>query len=134
MRLKCVAPCPSSAPPLLGADPPIPPPPPLSHRYIWLWITILITVGVHCANVYSAIVYGLAKGWTNTIYSKCAEANDCAVNISFNLLRWITIGCIIFSFLLVRHPFALGGAPGVRARARSRYNPRRCRAPMTDRH
>lgn len=39
--------------------------------------------------------------WTNAIASKCGD--NCAVNVQFSIAKWIFVGCIIFSFLLVSH-------------------------------
>jgi hypothetical protein len=68
-------------------------------RYGWLYISVLITTAVYCANIYTAVTYLLATSWTNSIYSKCGD--DCVVKISFTVGKWIFVGCIIFSFLLV---------------------------------
>jgi hypothetical protein len=37
--------------------------------------------------------------WTTTIARKCGD--DCAVPVRFDIAKWIFVGCIIFSFLLV---------------------------------
>jgi hypothetical protein len=39
------------------------------------------------------------KQWTTTIARKCGD--DCAVPVRFDIAKWIFVGCIIFSFLLV---------------------------------
>ncbi|KAL7416974.1 hypothetical protein BDY24DRAFT_376092 [Mrakia frigida] len=68
-------------------------------RYVWLYIMVLITVGVYCANIYTAVTMLVADGWQNSIFGKCVE--ECAVKISVDVGKWIFVGCIIFSFLLL---------------------------------
>lgn len=37
--------------------------------------------------------------WTTTISQKCG--NNCAVPVQFGIAKWIFVGCIMFSFVLV---------------------------------
>ncbi|KAG8958081.1 hypothetical protein FRC03_009470, partial [Tulasnella sp. 419] len=43
-----------------------------------------------------------SETWTNNIYMKC-DPKDCPVNVSFKIGKWIFVGCIIFSFLLLAY-------------------------------
>lgn len=76
-----------------------------SQSYTWLYISVLITIGVYCANIYTAITYLIATSWTSSIYDKCGD--ECVVKISFTVGKWIFVGCIIFSFLLVSIDLAI---------------------------
>lgn len=38
--------------------------------------------------------------WTTAIHNKCGD--NCYIKIPFEIAKWIFVGCIIFSFLLVR--------------------------------
>ena len=40
--------------------------------------------------------------WTNAIQRKCGD--DCAIDVQFKVAKWVFVGCIIFSFLLVSPP------------------------------
>jgi hypothetical protein len=62
---------------------------------------VVIIVGVYCANIYTAVTMIVATEWTNSFYSKCGD--QCVVKIPFDVGKWIFVGCIIFSFLLVSH-------------------------------
>jgi len=42
-----------------------------------------------------------SKTWTNTLYNRCPP-NECPT-ISFSVGKWIFVGCIIFSFLLLAY-------------------------------
>lgn len=39
--------------------------------------------------------------WTNAITSKCDS--DCVVDVQFKIAKWVFVGCIIFSFLLLAY-------------------------------
>lgn len=47
----------------------------------------------------SAIAYEYTLQWTNAITSRCDS--DCAVDVQFKIAKWVFVGCIIFSFLLL---------------------------------
>ena len=42
-----------------------------------------------------------SKGWSNKIFTACQDPRGC-VAIPFEVAKWLFVGCIIFSFLLVR--------------------------------
>lgn len=99
-RIRSVLPLPfplSAHPPLLELI--FLPPSSFALRYVWLYIMVLITVGVYCANIYTAVTMLVADGWSNSIFGKCGD--ECAVKIPIDVGKWIFVGCIIFSFLLV---------------------------------
>ncbi|CED84086.1 hypothetical protein [Phaffia rhodozyma] len=73
----------------------------IRSKYLFLYIGVLISIGVHCANIYTAITMLLATGWTNSIYTKCGD--DCVLHVGFLVTKWIFVGCIIVSFLLLAY-------------------------------
>lgn len=42
-----------------------------------------------------------SKDWSNKIFTACQDPRGC-VAIPFEVAKWLFVGCIIFSFLLVR--------------------------------
>lgn len=70
-----------------------------SHRYIWLYVLVLKSFLVYMSDIFTATTMLSSDGWTNQIYAKCGD--HCAVDIQFDVAKWIFVGCIIFSFLLV---------------------------------
>lgn len=45
----------------------------------------------------------LTPQWTNNLYTKCANSGNhkCVIDVQFKIAKWIFVGCIIFSFLLL---------------------------------
>ncbi|KLT40555.1 hypothetical protein CC85DRAFT_148814 [Cutaneotrichosporon oleaginosum] len=41
--------------------------------------------------------------WTNNLYTKCAKSGNhhCVIDVQFKIAKWVFVGCIIFSFLLL---------------------------------
>jgi len=68
-------------------------------KYIWKYILLLKSLAVYGLDIFTAVTMITTDHWTNSIYSKCG--NHCAVTISFSIAKWIFVGCIIFSFLLL---------------------------------
>ncbi|KAK1921818.1 putative vacuole protein [Papiliotrema laurentii] len=68
-------------------------------KYVWKYILILKSFAVYGLDVFTATTYILSSHWTNAIQSKCGD--DCAVDVRFSIAKWVFVGCIIFSFLLL---------------------------------
>lgn len=58
--------------------------------YIWLWILVLITVGVYGADTFTAIKLIAFDEWSSEIKP----------TIPFVVAKWIFAGCIILSWVL----------------------------------
>lgn len=68
-------------------------------KYIWKYILVLKNLAVYGLDIFTAVTMISSNHWTNSISRKCG--NNCAVNVSFSIAKWIFVGCIIFSFLLL---------------------------------
>ncbi|QRV72529.1 vacuolar membrane protein [Ceratobasidium sp. AG-Ba] len=70
-------------------------------RYIWVYVLVVKAFLVYMSDIFTATTMLSSTGWTNQIYSKCGD--NCAVDIQFDVAKWIFVGCIIFSFLLLAY-------------------------------
>ncbi|KAF8743014.1 Fungal potassium channel, partial [Rhizoctonia solani] len=70
-------------------------------RYIFLYVLIVKSFMVYMSDIFTAVTMLSSDGWTNQIYAKCGD--ECAVQIQFDVAKWIFVGCIIFSFLLLAY-------------------------------
>jgi len=73
-------------------------------KYLWLYITVLISFLVYISDVFTAVTMLTSKTWSNEIYNSCQQnANNGCVYIPFKIGKWLFFGCIIFSFLLLAY-------------------------------
>ncbi|CAE6437878.1 unnamed protein product [Rhizoctonia solani] len=70
-------------------------------RYIFLYVMVVKSFLVYMSDIFTAVTMLSSDGWTNQIYAKCGD--DCAVDIQFDVAKWIFVGCILFSFLLLAY-------------------------------
>ncbi|KAG8696878.1 hypothetical protein FRC09_008212, partial [Ceratobasidium sp. 395] len=70
-------------------------------RYIWVYVLVVKAFLVYMSDIFTAVTMLSSDGWTNQIYSECGD--DCAVDIQFDIAKWVFVGCIIFSFLLLAY-------------------------------
>ncbi|ORX35903.1 hypothetical protein BD324DRAFT_581368 [Kockovaella imperatae] len=71
-------------------------------KYVWKYILILKNIAVYGLDIFTATTMIVSDHWTNAIQSKCSETDsDCAVDVQFSIAKWIFVGCIMFSFLLL---------------------------------
>jgi len=71
-------------------------------KYLWLYIIVLKSFLVYVSDIFSAITMLTTKNWSNEIFLKCQNLDGC-VFIPFNTGKWLFVGCIIFSFLLLAY-------------------------------
>ncbi|TRM67960.1 hypothetical protein BD626DRAFT_394366 [Schizophyllum amplum] len=69
-------------------------------KYLWLYIICLKDFLVYVSDIFSAITMLTTESWSNEIFNSCGNLDGC-VNIPFSIGKWIFVGCIIFSFLLL---------------------------------
>ncbi|KIY46610.1 hypothetical protein FISHEDRAFT_46932 [Fistulina hepatica ATCC 64428] len=69
-------------------------------KYLWLYTLVLKDFLVYIADIFSATTMLTTTSWSNEIFNTCDETTDC-VTIPFKIGRWLFVGCIIFSFLLL---------------------------------
>lgn len=70
-------------------------------RYIWLYGLIVVSFLVYVSDIYTAVTMLTTSDWTNTIFRSCPR-QDCSI-IPFKFGKWLFVGCIIFSFLLLAY-------------------------------
>ena len=72
-------------------------------RYLWIYVLVLKSFLVYVFDIYTAITMLTTSNWSNHIFNSCKQGTDNGcVAIPFNIGKWLFVGCIIFSFLLVR--------------------------------
>ena len=74
----------------------------LSYRYLWVYILVLKSFLVYVSDIFTAMTMLTTKTWSNQIFQNCKQLSGC-VAIPFVIGKWLFVGCIIFSFVLVRH-------------------------------
>jgi hypothetical protein len=70
-------------------------------KYLWLYIIVLKSFMVYVSDIFTAITKLTTTSWTTEILDQCAQ-NGC-VNIPVTTSKWLFVGCIIFSFLLLAY-------------------------------
>ncbi|KAJ2931564.1 hypothetical protein H1R20_g5473, partial [Candolleomyces eurysporus] len=71
-------------------------------KYVWLYIIVLKSFLVYISDIFSAITMLSTKKWSNEIFRKCETTPGCFF-IPFDTGKWLFVGCIIFSFLLLAY-------------------------------
>lgn len=73
-------------------------------KYLWLYILVLKSFLVYVSDIFTAVTMLTTKTWSNQIFSNCAQhkVSGC-IPIDFNVGKWLFVGCIIFSFLLLAY-------------------------------
>lgn len=74
-----------------------------THRYLWLYAIVLKSFLVYVSDIFTAVTMLTTDSWSNQIFNSCPSTQDNGcVFIPFTIGKWLFVGCIIFSFLLVR--------------------------------
>jgi len=71
-------------------------------KYLWLYLIVFKSFLVYVSDIFSAITMLTTTNWSNEIFTQCRNTNGC-VFIPFNTGKWLFVGCIIFSFLLLAY-------------------------------
>jgi len=71
-------------------------------RYMWLYVLIVKSFLVYVSDIFTAVTMLTTSDWSNTIFKSCPEGQDCFI-IPFKIGKWLFVGCIIFSFLLLAY-------------------------------
>jgi len=71
-------------------------------KYFFLYGLIFKSFLVYMSDIFTAVTMLSTNDWQNTIQRSCnvGSTNGCVV-IPFNVAKWLFVGCIIFSFLLL---------------------------------
>ncbi|KAF5393959.1 hypothetical protein D9757_000130 [Collybiopsis confluens] len=70
-------------------------------KYLWLYIIVLKSFLVYVSDIFTAITMLTTTSWSNEIFNNCQKLG--CVSIPFNTGKWLFVGCIIFSFLLLAY-------------------------------
>ncbi|KIK65380.1 hypothetical protein GYMLUDRAFT_38831 [Collybiopsis luxurians FD-317 M1] len=70
-------------------------------KYLWLYIIVLKSFLVYVSDIFTAITMLTTTSWSNEIFNNCQKFG--CVSIPFNTGKWLFVGCIIFSFLLLAY-------------------------------
>lgn len=70
---------------------------------MFIYAIVLKSFLVYVSDIFSAITMLTTDGWSNQIFAQCQNETGCFF-IPFSVGKWLFVGCIIFSFLLVRVP------------------------------
>ena len=70
---------------------------------MFLYLLVLKSFLVYVFDIFTAITMLTTDNWSNHIFDSCTQNDDNGcVFIPFSVGKWLFVGCIIFSFLLVR--------------------------------
>ncbi|KAJ3741261.1 hypothetical protein DFH05DRAFT_1536996 [Lentinula detonsa] len=70
-------------------------------KYLWLYIIVLKSFLVYVSDIFTAITMLTTTSWSNEIFNNCQQFG--CVSIPYNTGKWLFVGCIIFSFLLLAY-------------------------------
>ncbi|KAK8847653.1 hypothetical protein IAR55_005512 [Kwoniella newhampshirensis] len=68
-------------------------------KYIFRYVWLLKSIAVYGLDIFTAVTMISSDHWTNSLTSKCDYG--CAVDVKYSIAKWVFVGCIIFSFLLL---------------------------------
>jgi hypothetical protein len=71
-------------------------------QYLWVYILVIKSFLVYISDIYTATTMLTSKDWSNKIFTACQDPRGC-VAIPFAVAKWLFVGCIIFSFLLLAY-------------------------------
>jgi len=71
-------------------------------KYLFVYAVVLKSFLVYVSDIFSAITMLTTDGWSNQIFAKCQDETGCFF-IPFSIGKWLFVGCIIFSFLLLAY-------------------------------
>lgn len=71
-------------------------------KYLWLYIIVLKSFMVYVSDIFTAITKLTTSSWSNEIFNNCGNISGC-VAIPYTTGKWLFVGCIIFSFLLLAY-------------------------------
>lgn len=71
-------------------------------QYLWVYILVIKSFLVYISDIYTATTMLTSSNWSNKIFSSCQQKSGC-VAIPFGVAKWLFVGCIIFSFLLLAY-------------------------------
>ncbi|KAF7332138.1 Alpha-1,3-glucosyltransferase [Mycena kentingensis (nom. inval.)] len=73
-------------------------------KYFFLFLVFFKSFAVYMSDIFTAVTMLSTDNWSNQIFSECtAQTKNGCVPIPFETGKWLFVGCIIFSFLLLAY-------------------------------
>jgi len=72
-------------------------------KYMWLYMIVLKSFFVYVSDIFSAITMLTTNGWHSQVFNNCPSSHNGCFFIPFRIGRWLFVGCILFSFLLLAY-------------------------------
>ncbi|KAH9179908.1 hypothetical protein EDB89DRAFT_1841466 [Lactarius sanguifluus] len=72
-------------------------------KYLWVYILVLKSFLVYVSDIFTAVTMLTTTSWSSNIFENCKKQNSGCVAIPFTVNKWLFVGCIIFSFLLLAY-------------------------------
>jgi len=70
-------------------------------KYLFLFLVFFKSFAVYMSDIFTAVTMLTTRTWSNQIFDECTAQTSGCVFIPFNTGKWLFVGCIIFSFLLL---------------------------------
>ncbi|KAJ7699965.1 hypothetical protein B0H17DRAFT_271873 [Mycena rosella] len=70
-------------------------------KYLFLFLVFFKSFAVYMSDIFTAVTMLTTTSWSNQIFDACTAQTSGCVFIPFNTGKWLFVGCIIFSFLLL---------------------------------
>jgi len=70
-------------------------------KYLFLFLVFFKSFAVYMSDIFTAVTMLTTRSWSNQIFDECTAQTSGCVFIPFNTGKWLFVGCIIFSFLLL---------------------------------
>lgn len=72
-------------------------------KYCFVYLFLLKNIVIYGLDIFTASTMLATDDWTNNLYTKCANSGNhhCVIDVQFKIAKWVFVGCIIFSFLLL---------------------------------
>ncbi|KAJ6509928.1 hypothetical protein C8R47DRAFT_1207992 [Mycena vitilis] len=73
----------------------------MRSKYLFLFFIFFKSFAVYMSDIFTAVTMLTTTSWSNQIFDACTDQSKGCVFIPFNTGKWLFVGCIIFSFLLL---------------------------------
>ncbi|KAF8211226.1 hypothetical protein K438DRAFT_1568102 [Mycena galopus ATCC 62051] len=73
----------------------------MRSKYIFLFLIFFKSFAVYMSDIFTAVTMLTTSAWSNQIFNECTDKTAGCVIIPFSTGKWLFVGCIIFSFLLL---------------------------------
>ncbi|KAL1409083.1 Potassium transporter [Vanrija albida] len=73
-------------------------------KYMFVYLFILRDIVIYGLDIFTVVTMLSTSNWTNKVYQDGAGKTGTSIfhiNVEFNVAKWVFLGCIIFSFLLL---------------------------------